>query len=761
MFNTNRDTAIQASGGLSMQSFQQFKDGGTANMMRTMAKFPGSIYGTPQDLVSMFAAAPSLGASYNFGAQGDTERGREGNRGGQGVRAGGFFRGIREMQMLNPLASVGGAGGLVEQLGSYSANTGAQQKAMMLTGGAMGMIAGGGGRQKTLSEWAESILRWFEGLRPGDKKGKGFDYGELMAQYFPGSNIDAWFNATGVTQEMRDYWWTYALGKARRTPDTSTKGFQIGTDEGQMGPSSGNVAWQRLRAGSEITRSEFGLAGQMAGQYANREGSNRWFNELLGQVMNKIIPLLSKGPLAAIQYLPDSIEDLLMTGTERGMSELLGGGDIDNGIGDIGDAYGAMGGTGLSGLHPDMKSKVGAMMRANPRVTVNSGLRDTGLQQRLKAAGHSRVSGKPSAHTRGMAADLGPKSEYGWIAKNAGRFGLASGKSHGEPWHVGMKGDIPGLGDIDIGEPTAFDNFIGAIKGGGSVEGMANIITSLLDWMTKGVGKLTGGGAVQDVKTDPDGLYKKLAGLSQDKMTLGKVSKDDLTGRGGGATTSTSAPAANLPAADAAAGIAAATALYNAGFKNKSDLETITAISWRESRWDPTRKNPRTSDRGLMQINMASHGDLMRQMGYSEADLLDIQKNANMAYRLWSSGGANQASFQQLWGFSEHSRFTKPPGQPGWDSGGDPLGNTQGSSAPAIVASANLPGIGDVEMMQAQTNMSAPTSRGVGMSFNNTFNLSVPTYGSGGSGGIDVRQTVTLIADHLEQEMSRRMKRSA
>ena len=33
------------------------------------------------------------------------------------------------MQMMNPLASVGGSGGLMEQLGGYTANTGAQQQA--------------------------------------------------------------------------------------------------------------------------------------------------------------------------------------------------------------------------------------------------------------------------------------------------------------------------------------------------------------------------------------------------------------------------------------------------------------------------------------------------------------------------------------------------------------------------------------------------------------------------------------------------------
>ena len=405
--NTNRDTSLMASGALNMTAMQQ--GASTGNMMSTIAKFPGSIYGTPQDMLQMFGGAGALGASYNFG----------GKEGGQGVRAAGFYSGVREMQKMNPMASIGGEGGIMSTLGGYAGDTGAQQRSVMLTGGAMSMI-GAGGRQKSLSEWAESILRWFEGLRPGAKRGKGFDYGELMAQYFPGSNIDAWFQTTGVPQNMRDYWWTYALAKANKTADTTSKDFQIGVDEN-------NVAWQRLKSSSELTRTEFSLAGSMNNQYAQRESSNRWFNELMGQVQRKVIPAISKGPLAWIQFLPDAIEDLMMTGAERGASALFG----DVGDADIGDSYGEHGGTGLSGLHPDMKRKVGAMMRANPKLRMNSGLRDTGLQERLKGKGYSNVSGKPSAHTRGMAADLGPRSQYGWIAKNAKKFGLSSGTQPG------------------------------------------------------------------------------------------------------------------------------------------------------------------------------------------------------------------------------------------------------------------------------------------------------------------------------------------
>ena len=103
-----------------------------------------------------------------------------------------MLQGIAEMQAMTPGAPVAQ---LAQTLGGYASNTQAQQQSAYLTGGAFAMI-GAGGKQKSVSEWAESILRWLEGQRPGDQRGKGFNYGELMAQYFPGSNIDAWFSAT-------------------------------------------------------------------------------------------------------------------------------------------------------------------------------------------------------------------------------------------------------------------------------------------------------------------------------------------------------------------------------------------------------------------------------------------------------------------------------------------------------------------------------------------------------------------------------------
>ena len=774
--NTNRDTAIMASGGLNMTAMQQGTE--TDQMMASIAKFPGSIYGTPQDLISLFGDASRAGAAYNFGGRG----------GGQGVRAQGYFRGIREMQMMNPLAQVGGEGGLAAQLGGYAGDTGAQQRSMMFTGGAMSMI-GAGGRQKSLSEWAESILRWFEGLRPGAMRGKGFDYGALMAQYFPGSNIDAWFQVNGVPQNMRDYWWTYALAKASKTQTTTGKAMEIGSDEN-------NVAWQRLRANSELTRTEFSLAGSMSGQYAQRESSNRWFNELMGSVQQNIIPLISKGPLAWIQFLPDAIEDLMMTGAERGASALFG--DVD--VGDVGDSYGEFGGNGLSGLHPDMRKKIGAMMRANPQLRMTSGLRDTGLQKRLKDRGYSNVSGKPSAHTRGLAADLGPRSQHTWIARNAKRFGLASGMSQGEPWHVGMPGDIKG-GVGDVGD--AFDDFLDDVKGfTAGPEGMANMITKIVSTMTGGLGKLLtrGGTDAAAFATGPEDLYQRLAGASQNVVLgipvgggSGTAAGGDYTPTAGGASiTQTSkgestagtgsgwAPDGKTWRGTSASGrgdkysmtaspdiisdiqsndpvtrgVAVAKAMHNAGFTG-DNLKTIMKIAYRESRWTTNQWVTDSDDTGggLLGVNqMPWTGKRPPQPSpYTQADVLDPQATAFIAMDMYKGvpplhrGGAANSFY------------------PWKDDSGNPLGGVPAEAGNYTDLALKKAGLGDmIDEMRMNVSMAGPQrTGGAGMTFHNTFQLSVPTYGGGSNGGIDVRRTANLLADHLEGEMKRRLQRTA
>ena len=327
-----------------------------------------------------------------------------------------------------------------------------------------------------------------------------------------------------------------------------------------------------------------------------------------------------------------------------------------------------------------------------------------------------------------------------------------------------------------------------------AIEGLGSLVPTLLNLFlgTFGMGPSSGESSdLSSIAYDP-GLYAALRKAAEgesgiisyggaytntfqfDTFSGGEFPSSDGAAVPGGFDGSADAPAGSVPIPaggpprSEAAGIAAATALWNAGFRTRQDLETITAISWRESGWNPSSKNPNTSDRGLMQINMSAHRDTLRDLGYGESDLLNIQKNANVAHLLWSRGGGNYASFQQLWGFSTNSPYV--PGGVGWDRNGDPLGRTQGSNAAGIVGAAGLPGLGDVDMSRMHDTTAysmdpttyAPTlpvtsDSGKTIVFNNNFTISGG--GGGQGGGIDVRRTVTMLAEQLEGEMRKRLAR--
>ena len=451
-----------------------------------------------------------------------------------------------------------------------------------------------------------------------------------MSQYYPGSNIDAWFQANGISQEMREYWWTYALGKANRSVASDASGnlFQV-ANPAAIGPpdtktQKNNLAALRLNSTNVMTQGEFSLGSKLSGAYGNKEQSNRMFGEMMSKFLSSALPgALSDGVLGFMQYMPDIIEDLLMGLLERapgnlqtavgvgGLLDAFIGGQGDGGdAGDIGDmpgAYGAMGGTTTSGMHPDMRRKLGAMQRANPRIKITSGLRDTGLQQRLKRKGVGKVSGKPSAHTRGMAADLGPRSEYGWIAQNASKFGLKSGLSQGEPWHVGI-GD-EGVGDF---KEDLMNIFKGLTGGGSSLgaEGMFGIMNSIMGLLGKGLN--SDGSAGPSFQPD---LYDKLllkdnAGLPIKRTTTVPAASGGVPSGGGGGTASSPTGSGIVGVGkNILTGQQVAQLVYNQGFRGENLVDAV-AIAKRESGWVQRQRLQRQrQDRGQVVRAVADQHD--------------------------------------------------------------------------------------------------------------------------------------------------------
>jgi hypothetical protein len=454
------------------------------------------IMGTQQDMLQTILAGQSVGALM---------------QGTPGRNA--FFESARQMQVLNPGQSPGTIAGT---LAGYIGNTGAQRMGAFMGEGAFTMI-GQGGSYKTLAQWAEGITKFFEQHRPGGDQGKSFTPEELIAQNFPGSNINAWFQMMGVPQNMVDYWWQYVLTNSAGKPasDVTSKTLQsMATKTRGL-----NLGYEQLRTATAATQRDYLMGNQMYSMYAANASANRRFNTVMGVTDQALAQQLSGTNIGrALALLPTPIMEALMPVITQFFSSPVGGlvsamgasvfpnvsltsgggsqgfgssmlsglmtmnpvlgplnamGGLASGVEDLlnlGDPmpYGDTGGTNLAHLSPDLARRVGAMMRANPNLQVSSGYRDSSTQNRLRAKGATAVGSNKSAHTRGWAVDMGPASQMGWLMQNANKFGLATASNYGEPWHIQragtpMVGDpspMPygGLGDIfDVASSVAGD----------------------------------------------------------------------------------------------------------------------------------------------------------------------------------------------------------------------------------------------------------------------------------------------------------------
>ena len=122
----------------------------------------------------------------------------------------------------------------------------------------------------------------------------------------------------------------------------------------------------------------------------------------------------------------------------------------------------------VTGMNSQFKHRLERMFAANPKLVLVSGYRSPEHQKRLfddavkkygsEAAARKHVAppGK-SNHNKGLAADIGPSSEYAWIKQNAGKYGLEVPMSW-EPWHVEPRGLRSGKEQIGLeiaGQPSA------------------------------------------------------------------------------------------------------------------------------------------------------------------------------------------------------------------------------------------------------------------------------------------------------------------
>ena len=763
----NRDLSMGASGALGMQAFGAGV--GTPGMMTALAGNFGNVLGNPQDLLAMQQIGGKVGAGLDWRFYTPTGQMGPPSLNNQ-PRAAGFYRGVMEAQRMNPAAPVAELAGTI---GGYTANVGAQQAGTFMTGGAFSMIKQGN-QQKSISEWATGILKFLQNQRPGGQRGKPFTYGELMTQNFPGSNIDVWLNVNGVPEGMKDYFWTYAMAQSN-----------AGTEDifgAAYAPVASNVSFQRLQAGNAQTRSGFQLAGKLSGQYANKEQANRWFNELLGSMLGQILPqALSSATMSYVQYLPDAIQEMLMQLSERTTVGALGGammgwgslfpgagetmmggansllskmGIVPSGdVGDVGD-YGPLGATTTAGLHPDMRKRVDAMMQANPRLRVTSGYRDLAKQQTLRRKGVGRVSGKPSAHTRGMAADMGPPSQYGWLVANARNFGLSSGMSHGEPWHVGL-GDTEHVGE---GITDLLSSVMGIFGGFGGlftsndptqqISGVAGGTTQILKMLMA----LFGNKDTNAAQLEPRNVYSQLVGATQAALKQGIVlparssatgapadtAAQDIIGGGQFPSSTPSGLMNDFKSSDTLTrGKAVVNALYAAGFRGQ-ELKEMAAISYWESSWKKDSFLEKGGDMsyGLFALNRKPWLDQGKTPPFTKEEAFDPYRAAQIARLMY----LNEPPYHGPGGKNTYKPWT-----------------TRDKPIDIGVQAVEAAGLGDI---YDNYSMPMPVARGGdGPVFHNTF--VIQTNGGGNTGGgIDVRRTASQLADQLETQMRQRLART-
>lgn len=457
----NRNTALQLSQALGPNAAAMGIS--IQDLIRGLAQ-GAPVQGSNADIVSTILAGQSVG-SYMKGTPGRN----------------GFFESVRQMQTLTPGVS---AGAMSSTLANYIGNTKSQQAGMYYGEGAFTMI-GQGGRYKSLAEWAEGIMKFMEQHRIGNQGGK-FTKDELISQNFPGSNINAWFQMMGVPGEMVDYWWQYALANAGQVSPITKGAEQTSQLAANVSKAKGggiDLASERLRNITESTRRDYLLGNQMYNVYGGREGADRRFNIAmqgadlsLGRMMTEtnLGNIMSMLPTPIAEMLMPIISSLVSTpiaGAMTGVHMLAGlaGDPIGDPIGD----YGPQGGTSTKHLAPDLGKKIDAMLKANPRLRISSGYRDTVTQNRLQKNGVGRVGpASKSMHTRGWAADIGPMSEMGWLQANAGKFGLQTATHAGEPWHVQSAGTMPygDPGSSPIGD-SWYDPALGALKTIGNIVG--------------------------------------------------------------------------------------------------------------------------------------------------------------------------------------------------------------------------------------------------------------------------------------------------
>jgi hypothetical protein len=475
------------------------------------------------------------------------------------------------------------------------------------------------GQMKSATDYYSGLFKAIKAHRGGTEAGQPYTREQWSAMRAPGTALNIQLS-TWMNPDEIDQFFTWAEAQAATDP-TGTKLFTGSQQQLQQvrGGQKGSLATEVQKTQTKQAQSDLAAFNRNAGSMITQQQSNQ---SLIGlqQEANKYL----SGMYSIMSHIPGSVQGGLggaLTNLFAGNLPAAGMSIFNSIFGDYG--YGDVGDSGLSQLNPDLRGRLGAMMQANPNLRINSGFRTANGQQRLWESGNPNIAppGK-SRHTRGQAADLGPRSQMGWLNANAKRFGLDTGSDKGEPWHVQVAGTM--IGDVGTSE-QAMQTFTqqGQQLGVSLISAVSAALQAKLAQAksgTTGTGTGTGAGTGGGTGTQTAG------------GTTG-------TGSASGAPTGT-------PTTGKVDVKTVLQALYSAGFRGQ-DLIDLAAIPARESRYvtDTLNPNRATGDDsyGLWQINVlpGANGPLFDKMfpGQDPSILYDPYTSAKMAFAMYQSSG--------------------------------------------------------------------------------------------------------------------------
>jgi hypothetical protein len=206
-----------------------------------------------------------------------------------------------------------------------------------------------------------------------------------------------------------------------------------------------------------------GIGGSWLGRHIGGKGTGGKIGSVLGGAAGGAATGLALGALGGPFAPITSTGGAIVGGLIGGISGLFGDpwpkGDAVPSDADLlahpPKPYSTPGGGPLPGagnsanLNPDFVKRLQAMFAANPRLRINSGWRSHEEQAYLRwqlLTGKRTAAVAPvgqSRHETGLAADIGPPSEYAWLDKHAQEYGVANvGAQFGEAWHYEPVGAV-------------------------------------------------------------------------------------------------------------------------------------------------------------------------------------------------------------------------------------------------------------------------------------------------------------------------------